>query len=85
MLLMRDMLSEHFDGLEMDVDDFKDLMFANFLQDDIADRIYERVDNKLETVIDKLEEFLDEYNNINSNKMNLVFFKDAIGHICRIR
>lgn len=31
-----------------------------------------------------LEEFLDDYNQVNMAKMNLVLFNDAVRHVCRI-
>lgn len=31
-----------------------------------------------------MQEFLDDYNEINTSKMNLVLFMFAIQHICRI-
>lgn len=59
------------------------IMFGNLLKLDAPVRLYEEIKDK--TKLNKvLNGMLDEYNIGNSNKMNLVFFEDAIEHILRI-
>lgn len=58
-------------------------MFGDLLKLDAPVKLYEEIKdkNKLHKV---LNDMLDEYNVGNSNKMNLVFFEDAVEHILRI-
>ncbi len=59
------------------------IMFGDLLKLDAPIRLYEEIKdkNKLQKVLNGM---LDEYNITNSNKMNLVFFEDAVEHILRI-
>ena len=59
------------------------IMFGDLLKLDAPIRLYEEIKdrNKFMKVLNGM---LDEYNISNSNKMNLVFFEDAIEHILRI-
>jgi dynein heavy chain, axonemal len=59
------------------------IKFGDLLKLDAPIRLYEEIrdNNKLMKTLNGL---LDEYNVTNSNKMNLVFFEDAIEHILRI-
>lgn len=58
-------------------------MFGNLLKLDAPVRLYEEIKDK-NKLLKVLNGMLDEYNIGNSNKMNLVFFDDAIEHILRI-
>lgn len=59
------------------------IMFGDLLKLDAPIKLYEEIKdkNKLNKVLNGM---LDDYNMSNSNKMNLVFFEDAIEHILRI-
>jgi dynein heavy chain len=59
------------------------IMFGDLLKLDAPIRLYEEIKdkNKLNKVLNSM---LDDYNMSYSNKMNLVFFEDAIEHIFRI-
>lgn len=59
------------------------VMFGDLLKLEAPVKLYEEIKdpNKLKKV---LVDMLDDYNIGNSNKMNLVFFEDAILHILRI-
>jgi dynein heavy chain len=59
------------------------IMFGDLLKLDAPIRLYEEIKdkNKLNKVLNGM---LDDFNMSNSNKMNLVFFEDAIEHILRI-
>lgn len=59
------------------------IMFGNLLKLDAPVKLYEEIKDKSK-LIKVLNGMLDEYNVGNSNKMNLVFFEDAIEHILRI-
>lgn len=58
-------------------------MFGNLLKLDAPVRLYEEIKDKAK-LTKVLNGMLDDYNLGNSNKMNLVFFDDAIEHILRI-
>jgi dynein heavy chain len=59
------------------------IMFGDILKLDAPIKLYEEIrdKNKMHKVLNGM---LDDYNMSNSNKMNLVFFEDAIEHILRI-
>lgn len=59
------------------------IMFGDILKLDAPVKLYEEIKDrvKLHKVLNGM---LDEYNMSNSNKMNLVFFEDAVEHIFRI-
>ena len=58
-------------------------MFGNLLKLDAPVKLYEEIKDK-NKLMKVLNGMLDEYNVGNSNKMNLVFFEDAVEHILRI-
>ena len=59
------------------------IMFGDVLKLDAPVKLYEEIKEKSK-LLKVLNGMLDEYNLGNSNKMNLVFFDDAIEHILRI-
>lgn len=59
------------------------IMFGDLLKLDAPVKLYEEIKEKSK-LLKVLNGMLDEYNLGNSNKMNLVFFDDAIEHILRI-
>lgn len=59
------------------------IMFGNLLKLDAPVKYYEEIKDK-NKLMKVLTGTLDDYNVGNSNKMNLVFFEDAIEHILRI-
>lgn len=62
---------------------FPDVIFSNLLRLENEEQLYEEIVdyNKLQTQLDTQ---LDEYNFEHQNKMDLVFFSDAVKHITRI-
>ncbi len=59
------------------------VMFGDLLKLDAPVRLYEEIKDK-NKLMKVLNGMIDDYNIGNSNKMNLVFFDDAIEHILRI-
>lgn len=59
------------------------IMFGDLLKLDAPVKLYEEIKDKAK-LLKVLGSMLDEYNVGNSNKMNLVFFDDAVEHILRI-
>jgi dynein heavy chain len=59
------------------------VMFGDLLKLDAPIKLYEEIKDKTK-LLKVLNGMLDEYNLGNSNKMNLVFFNDAVEHILRI-
>lgn len=59
------------------------IMFGDLLRLDAPVKLYEEIKDKSK-LLKVLGGMLDEYNVGNSNKMNLVFFDDAVEHILRI-
>jgi dynein heavy chain len=63
------------------VDKFANLSYGDFF--DRAEKIYvEAGDEK--KLVETFNDYLEEYNSQNASKMNLVFFKDAQQHLCRV-
>ncbi|XP_025927284.1 dynein heavy chain 1, axonemal [Apteryx rowi] len=59
------------------------VLFGDFMVQGADTKLYEAINSqeKLKVVI---EDYLEEYNQINTTEMKLVLFMDAIQHICRI-
>ncbi|XP_019331155.1 dynein axonemal heavy chain 1 [Alligator mississippiensis] len=80
--LMKSMMEELGTTFE-EVIPFQPVLFGDFMLPGADIKLYELIDNqeKLKNVI---EDYLEEYNQINTTKMKLVLFMDAVQHICRI-
>jgi dynein heavy chain len=59
------------------------IMFGDLLKLEAPVKLYEEIKDKAK-LMKVLNGLLDDYNVGNTNKMNLVFFEDAIEHISRI-
>ncbi len=80
-----DNLSKNFKS-PLEIDDLfgeTKIMFADILKLDAPIRLYEEIKDK-NKLLKQLNSSLDEYNFSSSNKMNLVFFEDAVLHTIRI-
>lgn len=59
------------------------IIFSKLLRLDAEDKLYE-LNNDKNKLFKILEDRLTDYNFASNNKMDLVFFEDAINHVCRI-
>ena len=59
------------------------LFYGDFMVPNQEDKQYVEVEDH-EKLSRTLDEYLDDYNQINTAKMDLVLFKDAMLHVCRI-
>jgi dynein heavy chain, axonemal len=62
---------------------FSNVIFSNLLKLENEDKLYEEI-TKMDALNTTLFNYLEEYNCSFPNKMDLVFFADAVYHICRI-
>uniref|UniRef100_A0A8D0AJS5 Dynein axonemal heavy chain 7 n=1 Tax=Sander lucioperca TaxID=283035 RepID=A0A8D0AJS5_SANLU len=87
-LWVHEVLRVYYDRLVQDtdrswLDDLRSLMFCDFHDPKGEDRNYREVHN-LDQLRQVVESHLEEYNNISKAPMNLVLFRFAIEHVCRI-
>ncbi|XP_048258404.1 dynein axonemal heavy chain 1-like isoform X3 [Haliotis rufescens] len=61
----------------------KPVLFGDFMQASSADRPYIEIEDH-DKMVKVVEEYLEDYNQINTAQMKLVLFLDAIKHVCRI-
>jgi dynein heavy chain len=59
------------------------VIFSNLLKLESEDKLYEEITN-VDDLHKQLSNLMFEYNLSHQNKMDLVFFSDAVNHICRI-
>ncbi|CAD7972922.1 unnamed protein product [Amoebophrya sp. A25] len=74
-------LKANVEGFEMDADDFKDLVFGDFM-DRVEKKYIHIADN--EKMLEVFHEYLEEYNITFPTQMNLVFFSDCCKHLSRM-
>ncbi|CAK0841283.1 unnamed protein product [Prorocentrum cordatum] len=65
---------------KVSAEEFRELIFGDFL--DRAERPYEQVESQ-EKCVEIFNEWLDDYNQTNPTKMDIVFFRDACSHLAR--
>ncbi|CAM5127475.1 unnamed protein product [Eretmochelys imbricata] len=80
--LMKSMMAE-WDTTFEEVIPYQPVLFGDFMMPGADVKIYELIDDQ-EKLMRVIEEYMDEYNQINTTKMKLVLFMDAMQHICRI-
>lgn len=81
--LLKKQLQKHFKMKWNEVVLTDRLLFVDFQNPNAETRVYEEVKD-VATLVGVVERQLDEYNNQNQKKMNLVMFLDAVEHVCRI-
>ena len=60
------------------------ILFSDILKLEAANVLYEEVTEKRKVIVKSLQDKLDDYIMATNDKMELVFFDDALEHILRI-
>ncbi|XP_038627172.1 dynein heavy chain 1, axonemal [Tachyglossus aculeatus] len=66
-----------------DVVPFQPILYGDFLTLGSDTKMYELMSD-IEKLLQVLDDFMEDYNEVSTNKMKLVLFIDAVSHICRI-
>uniref|UniRef100_A0A670IKP3 Dynein axonemal heavy chain 1 n=1 Tax=Podarcis muralis TaxID=64176 RepID=A0A670IKP3_PODMU len=80
--LMKSVMSE-WDTTFKEVVPYEPLLYGDFMNPGSDVKLYELIPER-EKLMHVIEEYMEEYNQINTTKMKLVLFMDAMQHICRI-
>nr|XP_034961987.1 dynein heavy chain 1, axonemal isoform X3 [Zootoca vivipara] len=80
--LMKSVMSE-WDTTFEEVVPYEPLLYGDFMYPGSDVKLYELIAER-EKLMHVIEEYMEEYNQINTTKMKLVLFMDAMQHICRI-
>ncbi|XP_060766195.1 dynein axonemal heavy chain 1 [Neoarius graeffei] len=59
------------------------VLFGDFMNPDSDNKLYQLIEDQ-EKLVQVMEEYMDDYNQMSTAKMKLVLFMDAIQHVCRI-
>ncbi|XP_072521546.1 dynein axonemal heavy chain 1 [Salminus brasiliensis] len=59
------------------------LLFGDFMIPSADNKVYQLIKDR-EKLVQVMEEYMEDYNQVSTTKMKLVLFMDAIQHVCRI-
>ncbi|XP_074169160.1 dynein axonemal heavy chain 1 isoform X1 [Rhinolophus sinicus] len=80
------LLESHMEEWEVAFDEvcpFQPILYGDFMSPGSDVKSYELITNK-KKMMQVIEEYMEDYNQINTAKLKLVLFMDAMSHICRI-
>ncbi|XP_029455356.1 dynein heavy chain 1, axonemal [Rhinatrema bivittatum] len=80
--LMQEIMKE-FDSKFEEVIPQQPVLYGDFMTPGSDSKTYQFIDDHVK-MVHVIEEYMEDYNQINTTKMRLVLFMDAIQHICRI-
>ena len=81
--LLKEKMASEFDTKFEDVIRSEPVLYGDFLSPNIDNRPYDEIPDH-DKLVRSVEEYLEDYNQINTAQMKLVLFMDAIRHLCRI-
>ncbi|XP_069004796.1 dynein axonemal heavy chain 1 [Embiotoca jacksoni] len=80
--LLKDCIQE-FDCCFEEVVPCHPVLYGDFMISSAAHKVYTYIEDK-EMLLQVMEKYVEDYNQVNMTKMKLVLFMDAIEHVCRI-
>nr|XP_033782541.1 dynein heavy chain 1, axonemal isoform X1 [Geotrypetes seraphini]XP_033782544.1 dynein heavy chain 1, axonemal isoform X1 [Geotrypetes seraphini]XP_033782545.1 dynein heavy chain 1, axonemal isoform X1 [Geotrypetes seraphini]XP_033782546.1 dynein heavy chain 1, axonemal isoform X1 [Geotrypetes seraphini]XP_033782547.1 dynein heavy chain 1, axonemal isoform X1 [Geotrypetes seraphini] len=80
--LMKEIMQE-FDSSFTEVIPNQPVLYGDFMSPGSDSNIYQLIEDHVK-LVRVIEEYMEDYNQINTTKMKLVLFMDAVQHICRI-
>ncbi|XP_004631750.1 dynein heavy chain 1, axonemal [Octodon degus] len=81
-----ELLKSHMEQWEVTFDEvciFQPILYGDFMSPGSDVKSYELITNE-KKMMQVIEEYMEDYNQINTAKLKLVLFMDAMSHICRI-
>jgi dynein heavy chain len=80
---LKEQMDSKFQTKSEDVVLHEPVLYGDFMVANMDNRPYEEIVDHAK-LVKVVEEYLDDYNQINTAQMRLVMFMDAIKHLCRI-
>ncbi|KAF4023972.1 hypothetical protein G4228_016077 [Cervus hanglu yarkandensis] len=80
------LLESHMDEWEVGFEEvcpFQPILYGDFMSPGSDVKSYELITNERK-MMQVIEEYMEDYNQINTTKLRLVLFMDAMSHVCRI-
>ncbi|XP_074644244.1 dynein axonemal heavy chain 1-like [Tubulanus polymorphus] len=81
--LLKDRMKQDFQVEYENVATLEPVLYGDFMQVSVDNKVYMEITDHTQ-MVKVIEDYLDDYNQVNTAQMRLVLFMDAVKHVCRI-